>query len=106
MCERETEGAWREPVRRDLLKSESYSLTTYWSDSTLSSRRFGEQASRHGSLNSPFQAALLEPVRRDLLQRGESVREKETEYRDYSKLRTHTALGSYGSSMPRSIGPS
>ena len=27
-------------------------------------------------------------------------------YRGYSKLMTHTALGPYGSSMPRSIGPS
>ena len=27
-------------------------------------------------------------------------------YRGYSKLRTHTALGPYGTSMPRSIGPS
>ena len=27
-------------------------------------------------------------------------------YRGYSKLRTHTALGPYGRSMPRSIGPS
>ena len=27
-------------------------------------------------------------------------------YRGYSKLRTRTALGSYGRSMPRSIGPS
>ena len=27
-------------------------------------------------------------------------------YRGCSKLRTHTALGPYGSSMPRSIGPS
>ena len=27
-------------------------------------------------------------------------------YRGYSKLRTHTALGPYGGSMPRSIGPS
>jgi hypothetical protein len=26
-------------------------------------------------------------------------------YRGYSKVRTHTALGPYGSSMPRSIGP-
>ena len=26
-------------------------------------------------------------------------------YRSYSKLRTHTALGPYGSSLPRSIGP-
>ena len=28
------------------------------------------------------------------------------EYRGYSKLRTHPALGPYGRSMPRSIGPS
>jgi len=28
------------------------------------------------------------------------------EYRGYSKLRTHTAVGPYGRSMPRSIGPS
>ena len=27
-------------------------------------------------------------------------------FRGYSKLRAHTALESYGSSMPRSIGPS
>ena len=27
-------------------------------------------------------------------------------YRGYSKLWTHTALGSYGSTMPGSIGPS
>jgi hypothetical protein len=26
-------------------------------------------------------------------------------YRGYSKLRTRTALGSYGRAMPRSIGP-
>ena len=28
------------------------------------------------------------------------------QYRGYSKLRTHAALRPYGSSMPRSIGPS
>ena len=27
-------------------------------------------------------------------------------YKGYSKLRTHTALGSYGRSIPRRIGPS
>ena len=27
-------------------------------------------------------------------------------YRGYSKARTHTALGPYGRSIPRSIGPS
>ena len=35
---------------------ESSLLTTYWSESTLSSRWFGGPASRHGSLNSFFQA--------------------------------------------------
>ena len=31
---------------------------------------------------------------------------REREYRGYSKVRTHTALGPYGSFMPRSIEPS
>ena len=31
---------------------------------------------------------------------------RERSFRGYSKLRTHTAIGTYGSSMPRSIGPS
>ena len=30
----------------------------------------------------------------------------EVRYRGYSKSRTHTAIGPYGRSIPRSIGPS
>ena len=30
---------------------------------------------------------------------------KTLQYRGYSKLRTHTALGTYGRSLPRDIGP-
>ena len=37
------------------------SLTTYWSESTSSSRRFGGPASRHGILKSIFQLALYLP---------------------------------------------
>ena len=37
---------------------ESSSLTTCWSESTLSLRRFGGPATRHASLNSLFQCSL------------------------------------------------
>ena len=42
-------------------KRESSLLTTFWSETTLSSKRFGGPASRHGSLNSLFQAAVHLP---------------------------------------------
>jgi hypothetical protein len=41
--------------------TESSLLTTCWSKSTSSSRRFGGPASRHGNLNSLFQIALHLP---------------------------------------------
>ena len=40
-----------------LLSGDKRLLTTYRSKSTLSSRCFGGPASRHGSLNSPFQVS-------------------------------------------------
>ena len=40
---------------------ESPLLTTYWTESTLSSRWFGRSASRHGPLDSFFQVALYLP---------------------------------------------
>jgi hypothetical protein len=43
----------------------------------------------------------VSPLRRGLLREGARV-----QYRGYSKLRTHTALGSCGISMPGSAGPS
>ena len=33
-------------------------------------------------------------------------RPSSSRYRGYSKVRTHTAIGPYGRSVPRSIGPS
>ena len=43
------------------LERESYVLTTYWFESTLSSCRLGGPAPRHGILNSLFQVALHLP---------------------------------------------
>ena len=49
--------AANESAKRQHRGSESSLLTTYWSESTLSSRCFGGPALRHGSLNSLFQVA-------------------------------------------------
>jgi len=62
-------GSWRRRRRRcgrryrggGTAERESSLSTTYWSESTLSSRWFGGPASRHGSLNSLFQVALHLP---------------------------------------------
>ena len=43
------------------VERESSVLTTYWPESTWSSRLFSGPASRHGSLNSLFQVALYLP---------------------------------------------
>jgi hypothetical protein len=44
-----------------LVQTESSLLTTYWSEPTSSFSRYGEPASRHGSLNSLFQVVLYLP---------------------------------------------
>jgi len=36
---------------------------------------------------------------------GRNAKSATGPYRDYSKLSTHTALGSYSRAIPRSIGP-
>ena len=75
----------------------------------------------HSIYNSFFNKAFIEEIpssikripssiRRRVPQVTEEVQLRETthtvEYRGYSKLRTHTAIGPYGRFTPRCIGPS
>ena len=59
----------------------------------------------HGVV-SPEERGIICPFASTLTSAARREEALPTGYRGYSKFRTHTALGPYGRSIPRCIGPS
>ena len=60
----------------------------------------------HASAAPGMRPGMLTPVTHEpLSDAGRRPLEAARAYRAYSKSRTHTAVGSYGRAVPRSIGP-